>query len=93
VFSSYVRNARGKTFHLVFYAKFQFLESYFFEEVFGVVIRGERKFLEGGIVLLVLLYQTLILGVCFKYYVPRVPLSSCHAFLLLTDCDCNVKTA
>jgi len=34
--------------------------------------------------LLVLLGQTLILGVCFEEYVPRCPLRSGHAFLLTT---------
>ena len=80
-----VVDARGKTFHLVFHVKLHFFQSDFFDQVFGVQVGGSGEFLEFRFVLLVLLSQTLVFGVCIEYYVPRAPLRTGHAFLLLMN--------
>lgn len=83
--SSRAVDTRGNTFHLVFYVELQFFQPDFFDEVFGIQVGGLREFLKFCFVLMVLLGQTLVFGVCIEYYVPRAPLRSCHAFLLKTD--------
>jgi hypothetical protein len=78
-----VVDARGEKFHLVFHVKLHLFQSDFFHQVFGVQVGGSGEFQKFGLVLLVLLTQTLVFGVCIDYYVPRAPLRACHAFLLM----------
>jgi len=78
-----VVDARGKKFHFVFHVELHLFQSDFFDQVFGVQVGGSREFLEFRFVLLVLLTQTLVFGVCIDYYVPRAPLRTGHAFLLM----------
>src|SRR6266478_6561765 len=77
-------NTRGNPLHLILAVELQLLQLDFFQEVFRIQVGRLGDFLKFRFVLLVLLCQTLILGVCFKEYVPRCPLRSCHAFLLTT---------
>jgi hypothetical protein len=78
-------DARGKKFHLVFHVELHFLKSDFFDEVFGVQVGGPGEFQKFCFVLLVLLAQTLVFGVCIDNYVPRAPLRTGHAFLLFMN--------
>jgi hypothetical protein len=80
-----VVDARGKTFHFVFHVKLHLFQPGFFDQVFGVQVGGSGEFLEFHFVLLVLLRQTLVFGVCIEYYVPRAPLRTGHAFLLFMN--------
>jgi len=77
-----VVDARGKKFHLVFHVKLHLFQPDFFDQVFGVQVGGPGEFQKFCLVLLVLLTQTLVFGVCIDYYVPRAPLRAGHAFLL-----------
>src|SRR5579864_5643510 len=82
-------NARGDPLHLVFAVQFHFLEFYFFQQVFGIQVGSCGEFLQFCFVLGVLLCQTLILGVCFQEYVPRVPLSTCCHWPSFANCGCG----
>jgi hypothetical protein len=77
-------DTRGNPLHLVFAVQFHLLELDFFEEVFRTEVGGPGDSLQLDIVLLVLLGQTLVFGVCLENYVPRCPRDACHAFLLMT---------
>jgi hypothetical protein len=54
---------RSNALHFILYVKLEFLKPDFFDEVFGVEVGRLREFLEFCFVLLMLLGQTLILGV------------------------------
>src|SRR6266850_6341087 len=77
-------DTRGNPLHLILAVELHLLQFDFFQEVFRIQVGRFGDFLQFCFILLVLLCQTLILGVCFKEYVPRCPLRSCHAFLLTT---------
>ncbi len=77
--------ARNQTLHLIFHVELQFFQSDFFDKVFRIVVGGSRYILKFCFILPVLLTQTLIFGVCFNYYVPRVTLQFGHAVLLITE--------
>jgi hypothetical protein len=78
-------DAQGNPLHLILAVEFHFFQLDFFQEVFRIQVGCFGDSLQFCFVPSVLLGQTLILGVCFEKYVPRVPLQCCHAFLLTTD--------
>src|SRR5713101_3763612 len=77
-------DTRGNPLHFILAVELHLLQLDFFQEVFRIQVGRLGDLLQFRFVLLVLLGQTLILGVCFEEYVPRCPLRSCHAFLLTT---------
>src|ERR1700674_189960 len=77
-------DTRGNPLHLILAVELHLFQLDFFQEIFGIQEGRFGNFLQFRFVLLVLLCQTLILGVCLKKYVPRCPLHTCHAFLLTT---------
>jgi hypothetical protein len=78
-------DAQGNPLHLIFAVELHLFQLDFFQEVFRIQVGGLGDSLQFCFVLLMLFCQTLIVGVCFEKYVPRVPLQCCHAFLLTTD--------
>src|SRR5260370_41215910 len=76
--SARAMDARGNTLHLVFAVQLHFLELDFFQQFFRIQVGCCGEFLKFCFVLGLLLCQTLILGVCFEMYAPRVPLRTCH---------------
>src|SRR6266852_5503304 len=68
----------GNPLHFILAVELHFLELDFFQQVFRIQVGSCGEFLKFCFVLGVLLCQTLILGVCFQKYVPRVPLRACH---------------
>jgi len=75
-------DTRSDPLHLILTVELHLLQFDFFQEVFCIQEGRFGDFLKFCFVLPVLLYQTLILGVCLEGYVPRCPLRACHAFLL-----------
>jgi hypothetical protein len=77
-------DAQGNPLHLILAVELHLFQLDFFHEVFRIQVGSFGDSLQFCFVLLMLFGQTLILGVCFEKYVPRVPLQCCHAFLLTT---------
>jgi hypothetical protein len=78
-------DTQGNPLHLILAVEFHLLQFDFFQEIFRAKVGCFGDSLQFRFVVLMLFCQTLILGVCFEKYVPRVPLQCCHAFLLMTD--------
>src|SRR6516162_4455447 len=77
-------DTRSNPFHFILAVQFQLFQLDLFQEVFRTEVGFFEDSLQLCVVLLMLLKQTLIIGVCIEEYVPRAPLHFCHAFLLRT---------
>jgi hypothetical protein len=78
-------DSQGNPLHLILAVELHLFQLDFFQEVFRIQVGCFGDSLQFCFVLSMLFGQTLIIGVCFEKYVPRVPLQCCHAFLLMTD--------
>jgi hypothetical protein len=67
-------DTQGDPLHLILAMEFHLFQLDFFQEIFRTKVGCFGDFLQFCFVLLMLFCQTLILGVCFEQYVPRVPL-------------------